>query len=370
LKKWYAVQTYAGSELKVAEQLEARVQDFEMERWFEQFKANETSARFLVPVEEVITSKSRRGQPGELRVPYYSSDQPGLGQKYEIKVEANKRLQRGDLVALKPKRYMGFDATVKAIEPLHRVIIELTNRNEETYFVPQEMRLRRDIRVGERVLSGVPLSTDSDPRYIIKTRGKVVVRDRVKRLTFERQDGELIVETIPDRYLVKLKEGARLKQDDLLEREDKVPSRATGMVKIKEYKDKRVITVQRIEKRRLFPGYLFVRMDMNPESIKLVGGDIKCRFVGNPPMPIREEEMKVVKRKVGLLEMPTQQRDKPKIEVDFTLSEVVEIVEGPFADFTGEITRIDKEREELTVTVKIFGRETPVTLGFEGVEKL
>lgn len=368
MKKWYAVQTYAGSELKVAEQLEERVRESDLKRWFEEFQANGEKTHFLVPVEEVITSKSRRGQPGDLRVPYYSSDQAGLGQKYEVKVEANKRIQRGDLVALKSKRYMAFDATVTAIESLHRVVIELTNRNEETYLIPQGSRLRRDIRVGERVLSGVPLTVDSDPKFMLKTRGKVVVRDRVKHITFERKDGESISEVIPERFLVKLKEGQRLKKGDLLEREDKVVSRATGMVKIKEYKDKRVVTVQRIEKRRLFPGYLFVRMDMNSESANLVQDDIKCRFVGDPPIPIREEEMKVVKRKFGLLEVP--KREKPKIEVDFTMGEVVEIVEGPFADFTGEITGIDKEHEELTVVVKIFGRETPVTLGFEGIEKL
>lgn len=368
MKKWYAVQTYAGSELKVAEQLEALVHEQAMEKWFHKFKANDQQSHFLVPVEEVITSKSRRGQPGDLRVPYYSSDQSGLGEKYVIQVEPNKRVQRGDLIALKAKRYMAFDATIQDLESLHRVVIELTNRNEETYLVPQESRLRRDIRAGERVLSGVPLTTDSDSRYMIKNRGRVVVRDRVKRITFARKGEENITEIIPERFLVKLKEGQRLKEGDLLEREDKVPSRASGMVKIKEYKDKRIVTVQRIEKRRLFPGYLFVRMEMNAEAAKLIGGDIKCRFVGNPPLPIREEEMKVVKRKVGLLEVP--KREKPKIEVDFTISEVVEIVEGPFADFTGEITKIDKDHEELTVMVKIFGRETPVTLSFEGVDKL
>jgi len=49
---------------------------------------------------------------------------------------------------------------------------------------------------------------------------------------------------------------------------------------------------------------------------------------------------------------------------------VVEIVEGPFADFTGEVKEIDKDSEEVTVMVKIFGRETPVRLGFDGIEKL
>jgi len=101
------------------------------------------------------------------------------------------------------------------------------------------------------------------------------------------------------------------------------------------------------------------------------------RYVGSryKPMPIEGPEMKVIKRKAGLLEIPTAAAaavasGEPKIEIDFSVGEVVEIVEGPFADFTGEVKEIDKEAEEVTVMVKIFGRETPVRLGFDGIEKL
>jgi transcription antitermination factor NusG len=90
--------------------------------------------------------------------------------------------------------------------------------------------------------------------------------------------------------------------------------------------------------------------------------------------------MKLIKRKAGLLAIPTAAsavagpsetaKHEPKIEIDFTVGEVVEIMEGPFADFTGSIKEIDKDAEEVTVMVKIFGRETPVRLGFEGIEKL
>jgi len=97
-------------------------------------------------------------------------------------------------------------------------------------------------------------------------------------------------------------------------------------------------------------------------------------------MPIEGPEMKLIKRKAGLSAIPSasaavggdmdDEHKEPRIEIDFTVGEVVEIVDGPFADFTGSIKEIDKEAEELTVLVKIFGRETPVHLGFEGIEKL
>jgi transcriptional antiterminator NusG len=355
MKRWYIIQTYAGSELKVKEELERRVEELGLQDRVERFKVDHEETYFLAPVEEVITSKSRRGLSGEYRIPY----------NYELAIESNRRIKHGDLIAYKPPRYMEFNATVKKITPFQRVIIEMTNRNEEVYLIPADRHIRRDIRTGEKIRSGVPLTRDKE--FVAETKGKIVLRDRVKRIELEKEDGEIVTEIIPEKYLVRLHEGMRLKEGDLLEKEDRIYSRTSGMVKVKEYKDKRVVSVQRIEKRRLFPGYIFARMEMDEQMLKLVEG-IKCRFVGSPPLPVPEREMKVVKRKAGLEEIPKQER--PKIEVDFEVGEVVEIVEGPFADFTGEIREIDKENEEVTVMVRIFGRETPVKLGFEGIEKL
>jgi transcriptional antiterminator NusG len=355
MKKWYIIQTYAGSELKVKEQLEKRVREWKLEGKLEAFNINGEKIYFLAPVEEVITSKSRRGRAGEHRVPY----------EYELVIESNKRIKHGDLIARKPPRYIAFDATVKKIEPFQRVIIEMTNRNEEVYLIPATSKIRRDIRTGEKIRSGVPLTQDG--KYIAGAKGKIVMRDKVKKITFEKEDGSTVSEVIPERYLVKLREGMKLRQGDMIEKEDKIHSNSSGMVRIREYKDKRVVAVQRIDKRRLFPGYIFAKMEMDEEIMQLTKG-IKCRFVGSPPLPLSEEEMKVVKRRAGLEEVPKHER--PKIEIDFEVGEVVEIVEGPFADFTGEIAEIDKENEEITVMVRIFGRETPVKLGFEGIEKL
>ena len=69
LKKWYAIQTYAGSELKVKEDLNERVRRREWEKAVESFQIDGEETFFLVPVEEVITSRSRRGATTEYRVP-------------------------------------------------------------------------------------------------------------------------------------------------------------------------------------------------------------------------------------------------------------------------------------------------------------
>jgi transcriptional antiterminator NusG len=377
MKRWYAIQTYAGSELKVVEQLEQRVKEEKLDRRVELFQVGGLEMRFLAPVEEVITSKARRGRTGEYRIPY----------EYELKVEPNKRIAKEDILAVKPPKYMAFDARIKSMETLQRVIIEMTNRNEEEYLIPLDKRIRRDIKTGEKILSGVPLTTDKDARFISAVKGKIVQRDRVRRIEFlklekredkdkvkeekpeklEKTEPETVTLVIPEKYLARIKEGIKLKKGDLLEKEDAVETKAAGMVKIKEYKDKRVVTIQRIEKRRLFPGYIFAKLDMSQDILNMTQG-VKCRFVGNPPMPLSEEDMKVVKRRAGLLEMPKAAR--PKIEVEFEVGEVVEIIDGPFADFTGDIIEMDKEKEEVTVRVKIFGRETPVKLSFDAIEKI
>jgi len=363
MKKWYAIQTYAGSELKVKEDLNERVRKRGLEKDVESFQVDGEETFFLVPVEEVITSRSRRGAGTEYRIPY----------EYDLIAKPNERIQRGEVIARKAPLHMESNAYVTDIEPLQRVIIEMTNRNEEVYLIPVDKRIRRDIRVGEKIRNGVPLTSDSDEQFVVANKGKIVLRDKIRRITFEYPGGKEKTRLAPEKSLTKLRKGMQLKQGDLLEGEDQIVSRASGLLKVKEYKDKRVVTIQRIEKRRLFPGYVFGRMGLDEEAMMTLIDGMKgaVRYVGSrfKPVPIEGPEMKIIKRKAGLLEVPVSSGE-PKIEVDFSVGEVVEIVEGPFADFTGEVKEIDKDAEEVTVMVKIFGRETPVQLGFDGIEKL
>ena len=374
LKKWYAIQTYAGSELKVKEDLNDRIRKRQWERGLERFSIEGEDTFFLVPVEEVITSRSRRGASTEYRIPY----------DYDLMAKPNERVQRGDVIARKPPRHIEEKGKVTEVESLQRVIVEMSNRNEEVYLIPADKRIRRDIRVGERIRNGVPLTSDFDEKYVVVNRGAIVSRDKVRRVTFECEDGKEKKRIIPEKYLSRVREGLTLEAGDLIETEDQITSRASGLLKVKEYKDKRIVMIQRIEKRRLFPGYVFGRMGLEEEQMMELIDGVKgaVRYVGSryKPMPIEGPEMKLIKRKAGLLAIPSaaasvggdaaDEHKEPRIEIDFTVGEVVEIVDGPFADFTGSIKEIDKEAEELTVLVKIFGRETPVHLGFEGIEKL
>ena len=126
MKKWYAIQTYAGSELKVKEDLNERVRKRGLEKDIEVFHLDSEETFFLVPVEEVITSRSRRGAGTEYRIPY----------EYDLIAKPNERIARGEVIARKPPRHMEADARVVEVESFQRVIIEMTNRNEEIYLIP------------------------------------------------------------------------------------------------------------------------------------------------------------------------------------------------------------------------------------------
>jgi len=366
-KKWYAIQTYAGSELRVMRQLEERVRQLGLERYFAPIPGNggQEQELFFVPVEEVITSRSRRGRATEYRVPY----------EYDLMVKTNERVQRGDLLARRPPRHLERAAQVQAVESLWRVVVELPNRSEVEYLIPQGHGLRRDVRVGERVRPGMPLTRDASDRYMVEVRGQVVERERVRRVALRYDDGTDEVRIIPESYIPsRLREGVKLQAGAEIEREHKLYSRATGLLKVKEYKEKRLVTVQRIERRRLIPGYVFAKMGLDEDQMRelIAGLDGVIRYVGSRmhPLPIEGKEMHFIQRKAGMAEMPVSETRRPKVEVEFEVGEVVQIVEGPFADFTGEIKEIDRDAEEVVVTVKIFGRETPVRLSFDGIEKV
>ena len=148
MKKWYAIQTYAGSELKVKEDLNDRVRKRGLTKGVEALQADGEETFFLVPVEEVITSRSRRGSGTEYRIPY----------EYDLVAQPNERIVRGEVIARKAPRHMEADAKIIELEPFQRVIIEMTNRNEEVYLIPGDKRIRRDIRLGEKIRNGVPLT--------------------------------------------------------------------------------------------------------------------------------------------------------------------------------------------------------------------
>jgi transcriptional antiterminator NusG len=122
---------------------------------------------------------------------------------------------------------------------------------------------------------------------------------------------------------------------------------------------------KQVVQKRVFPGYLLVRMYVDDDSWYVVRNTPGVTgFVGSgaKPVPLAPREVEKI------LQVKPVERLKPRLE--FELSESVRVVTGPFANFTGTISDINVDQSKVKVLVNIFGRETPVELSFEQVAKL
>ena len=123
---------------------------------------------------------------------------------------------------------------------------------------------------------------------------------------------------------------------------------------------------KRVEKdRKVFPGYILINMMMSDDAFKLVKSTSGVTgFVqsGNKPIPLENYE---VTRIMTNLEAS---QETPKVA--WNKGENIRVVAGPFSDFTGKIEEVSTEKEKLKVLINIFGRDTPVELDFDQVEKL
>ena len=134
-----------------------------------------------------------------------------------------------------------------------------------------------------------------------------------------------------------------------------------------EFKGGRKVVVQK----KVFPGYLLVRMALDDDSWYVVRNTPGVTgFVGNGarPTPLSRKEVEGVLGTGEQEEVGTEKKARPRLE--FEVSEQVRVTTGPFADFNGVISDIDVARSKLTVLVNIFGRETPVELELGQVAKL
>jgi transcriptional antiterminator NusG len=127
-----------------------------------------------------------------------------------------------------------------------------------------------------------------------------------------------------------------------------------NLVKVK--KGKRVV-----EEKRLYPGYIVIEMEPTDEALRLVNSvSGVTHFLGskNKPSALSEEEVK------ALLNQVEESKNKVITKIPFTKGERVTVIDGPFTDFIGTVEEVFPEREKVKVMVVIFGRPTPIELGF------
>ena len=119
--------------------------------------------------------------------------------------------------------------------------------------------------------------------------------------------------------------------------------------------------------RKVFPGYILVRMDLDDDSWYAVRNTPGVTgFVGgnNKPTSLSRRE---VERFLGV--QKEDEKVKPRFKPAWEVGETVRVVTGPFADFPGVIEAINLDQSKVTVLVNIFGRDTPVELGFDDIHK-
>ncbi len=125
---------------------------------------------------------------------------------------------------------------------------------------------------------------------------------------------------------------------------------------------------KRVMMKKTFPGYVLVEIIMTDDSWYVVRntpgvtGFIGSSGGGAKPTPLLPEEVTFILKQMGVKER--------KIEVDYVIGEMVQVLEGPFAHFQGKVEEIDGDKGKVKVTVDMFGRETKMELDFEQVEKL
>jgi transcriptional antiterminator NusG len=125
---------------------------------------------------------------------------------------------------------------------------------------------------------------------------------------------------------------------------------------------------KRAVEKKVFPGYVLAKLDMTDDVYHLVKNTPKVTgFLGqqNKPQPISEAEAaRILNTKAE--ESPAA---KMKKKANFEIGDQVRVLDGPFASFNGLVEEIDYDHGRVKVSVSIFGRATPVELGFEQVEK-
>ena len=146
--------------------------------------------------------------------------------------------------------------------------------------------------------------------------------------------------------------------------EDRIFEVHIPMEDVVEFKGGKKVTVPK----KVFPGYILVRMTLDDDSWYAVRNTpgVTGFVAGNAqkPTPLSRRE---VERFLGVQE--EEEKGKPRFKPEWDVGEQVRVVTGPFADFNGIIEELNVDQQKVVVLVNIFGRDTPVELGFEDIQK-
>lgn len=118
---------------------------------------------------------------------------------------------------------------------------------------------------------------------------------------------------------------------------------------------------------KIFPGYVFIELIVTDDSWFVVRntpgvtGFLGSSGGGTKPVPLPPEEINPILKKCGLIE---------EVKMDVEVGQSVRVITGPFANQVGKVDAVDLDKREVKVLVDMFGRQTPVELSFDDIEKI
>ena len=124
---------------------------------------------------------------------------------------------------------------------------------------------------------------------------------------------------------------------------------------------------KKISERKVFPGYVFIEMELTEESwhlVRNVAGITGFIGPGLRPQALKDAEIE------NIIRQSEEKKEKPIPKIAFEPGEAVRVKDGPFINFNGVIEEVNPVKQKLKVKVSIFGRSTPVELEYWQVEKI
>lgn len=122
---------------------------------------------------------------------------------------------------------------------------------------------------------------------------------------------------------------------------------------------------RKVVEEKIFPGYVLVEMIVTDDSWYVVRNTPNVTgFIGagTTPIPISEEEVKALQKRMGV--------EEPKYDIDVSIGTRVKIVDGPMKNFEGKVAEVDHARGKVKIMISMFDRETPVELDFLQIKKI
>ena len=122
---------------------------------------------------------------------------------------------------------------------------------------------------------------------------------------------------------------------------------------------------RKVIEEKIYPGYVLVEMIVTDDSWYVVRNTPNVTgFIGSgiTPVPISSEEFEFLQKRMGV--------DTPQYDIEVEIDDSVKIIDGPFKDFDGKVSTIDRERGKIKVLINMFGRDTPVELDSLQIQKL